>query len=196
MTTTKTLRIAAACAAALLAGAAQAHPGHSAEGLAAGLVHPLTGLDHLLAMIAVGLWSAAAMPAARRWLGPGVFVSMLLAGAMLAWAGGVLPHVETGVALSVAMLGAMLLAGRRVAPSVGLMMIAGAALLHGFAHGSEWGQGASIMAYAAGFMSSSALLHATGFAAAVGLRRIGPWAWRSCAALISCSGLLMLATRL
>src|SRR4249920_3374352 len=124
--TTKTLRIAAAGAAALLAGVAQAHPGHGAEGLAAGLAHPLTGLDHLLAMIAVGLWSAAAVPAGRRWLGPGVFVSMLLAGALLAWGGGVLPHVETGVALSVVMLGAMLLAGRRVAPSAGLVMIAGA----------------------------------------------------------------------
>ena len=196
MTTRKTLRIAAACAAALLAGGAQAHPGHGAEGLAAGLAHPLTGLDHLLAMIAVGLWSAAAMPAGRRWLGPGIFVSMLLAGALLAWSGGVPPHIETGVTLSVLMLGAMLLAGRRVVPPVGLAMIAGAALLHGFAHGSEWGQGVSITAYAAGFMLSSALLHATGFAAAVELRRIGPWAWRGCAALISCSGLLMLATRL
>jgi len=196
MTKTRLWRVAAAAAAALAAGTAQAHPGHGAEGLAAGLAHPFAGLDHLLAMVAVGLWSATVLPFGRRWLGPGVFVAMLLAGALLAWGGGVLPWIEAGVAVSVVMLGAMLLARRRLPPSAGLVVIAGAALLHGWAHGSEWGQGATITAYAAGFMLSSALLHATGFAAAVGLRRFGPWAWRACAALISCSGLLMLAARL
>ena len=190
------LQASAAALTALMAGAAQAHTGHGVDGLGAGLAHPFMGPDHLLAMVAVGLWSAAVLPGGRRWQGPVVFVGMLLAGALLALAGVELPAIEAGVALSVALLGGLLIAQRWVSPAVGLAVIGGAALMHGFAHGSELASGHSFASYAAGFMLGSALLHGAGLAAGSALLKLKPWAWQLCAAVIGSSGLLMLATRL
>ena len=87
-----------AALALLAAGAAQAHPGHDTTSLVAGLSHPFEGFDHLLAMVAVGLWSAAALPAGRRVAGPAVFLAMLLLGAALPQVGVRLPGLEAGVA--------------------------------------------------------------------------------------------------
>ncbi|MBN8488859.1 MAG: HupE/UreJ family protein, partial [Burkholderiales bacterium] len=97
---------------ALLAAAstASAHTGHGTHSLMEGLAHPL-GADHLLAMLAVGVWSAATLGERTRWVGSGVFVAGLLGGALLGAAGLALPLTEQGIALSVAMFGAMLLAG-------------------------------------------------------------------------------------
>lgn len=189
------LRAIGAAALSLTAVAAHAHPGHGADGLAAGLAHPFLGLDHLLAMAAVGLWSAAAFPRGRRAVGPAVFLALLLAGALLALAGVALPFVEVGVAASVLMLGLLMLGGRRVPLAVGVSLVAGAALLHGHAHGSELATGQSFAAYATGFMLGSALLHGVGLGAGAGLQRLQGWAWRAVAALIGASGLVMLAAR-
>ncbi len=193
-------RWVAAVALAFLATTAQAHPGHGVDaitgGLASGIAHPFLGLDHLLAMVAVGLWSAVALPAGRRWAGPATFLAMLLAGALLAAAGLPLPSIEIDIALSVILLGGMLLAHRHVPASIGLAMIAAAALLHGHAHGSEWVRGSSFAGYAAGFMLASAALHGIGLAAGGRVQRLAPWAWKASATLIGASGLLMLAARL
>ena len=196
LTTRNRLRARAAVASLLAASMAQAHPGHAVDGLIAGIAHPFMGLDHLLAMVAVGLWSAAAFGAARRWRGPAVFLAMLLLGAVLATTGLVLPQVEAGVAFSVVLLAALMLGARRVPVSVGLVIVAVVALLHGQAHGVEWQAGHSLRAYAAGFAAGSMALHAAGLAAGAGLQRVQAWVGRAAAAAIGGSGLLMLAARL
>lgn len=183
-----------ACAAVLLlaAGTASAHPGHGASSLFEGLVHPL-GADHLLAMLAVGLWSAAALPGQRRWLGPLAFLSAMSAGALLAIAGVVPPFVETGVAASVLVFGAMLACAPRVPAAPGLALVALAASLHGAAHGAELPVGASVAGYALGFLASTAALHAGGIGLGVALRERGMRLWQAMGALLGAAGLVLLA---
>jgi urease accessory protein len=196
MLTSNTLRLGAGALITLAAGAAQAHPGHGAEGFAQALAHPFLGLDHLLAMVAVGAWSVAALPARQRLAGPAVFLIMLLAGVMLAWFGVQLPGVEAGVALSVALFGLMLFAGRRLPALPGLMVVGAAALLHGSAHGSELAAGNAMLVTASGIVIASAALHALGLAAGVRLQALGAKATQVTAMLLGSSGLLLLATRL
>jgi urease accessory protein len=180
----------------LTTASAQAHTGHGTEGFAAGLAHPFMGLDHLLAMVAVGIWSMAVLPKVFHLAGPIVFIAMLLVGALTAMAGVVLPQVELSIAVSVAVLGAMLLMVRRIGLVAGLIMLAVAAVFHGYAHGAELVAGHSFASYATGFMLGSAALHGTGLGAGVVLKRLPVWVGRSAAALIGASGLVMLATRL
>lgn len=177
--------------------ASWAHPGHGG-GLAAGFAHPFLGMDHLLAMVAVGLWSVAALPAGRRWTGPATFLAMLLAGAWMATTGAVQawPVVEIGVALSVVLFAVLMLSGRRIPLPMGLALVAAGAALHGLAHGSELAAGQAFAAYAAGFMAASALLHGTGLAAGAWLERLPAWAWRGVSGVLALSGVAMLATRL
>ncbi|MEZ5849693.1 MAG: HupE/UreJ family protein [Hyphomicrobiaceae bacterium] len=138
-----------------------AHTGHATSGAAAGLAHPMAGFDHLLAMLAVGVW-AAMQSTSRAWAGPAVFVSLLAVGAGLGYAGVGVPLVEPGILASVVLFGAMLVAGRRFPAGAGLAMIGGFALLHGHAHGTE--AVGAISGYVAGFIVASALLHVAGFA--------------------------------
>ena len=151
------------------AGAAQAHTGHGTSGLGAGLLHPF-GADHLLAMVAVGMWSVSALPGRQAWWGPASFMLALTAGAALGAAGLALPFVEAAVALSVAVFGAMLVLPSRLPRVAGLVVIAAAALLHGMAHGAE-APASGFAAYAAGFLTMTALLHGTGMLAGLSLRR-------------------------
>lgn len=173
------------------AGSASAHPGHGSASLLAGLAHPL-GLDHLLAMVAVGLWSAAALPRERAALGPLAFLAAMVGGATLALSGLVLPFVETGIAASVLVFGAMLAFPRHVGTGAGLALIAAAAGLHGFAHGAELPLGASVAGYALGFLASTAALHAGGLGLGVLLRERGALAWRVLGGLTGLAGLALL----
>ena len=177
------------------AASAQAHPGHGTEDFAAGLAHPFGGIDHLLAMIAVGIWSAAVPPIGRRAIGPGVFLAMLLVGALATTSGIQLPGVEVAIAGSVAVLGAMLLMGTRCGLLPGLLLIAAAAVFHGLAHGAEMLAGQAFAAYAGGFMLGSAALHAVGLVAGTTLARLPAWTGHAMATLLAATGLLMLATR-
>jgi len=172
----------------LLPLAALAHgnnPSHD-HGLLQGLRHPLGGLDHLLAMLTVGLWAALALPAGRRLVAPALFVGALLAGAVLArlglaTLGGLL---EPAIALSVLLLGALLAGGARVGAAAGLMLVAAAGALHGIAHGLEAAPGGGFVAYAIGFVAATAALHAAGLAA-------GAWLARTRAAVLRAAGLLV-----
>ncbi len=147
-----------------LAGAAGAHPGHHdghLPGALAGFVHPL-GLDHLLAMVAVGLWSAAALPAAQQLRGPAAFLAAMVVGAVLgAWVSAP-ALVEFGIAGSVLMF-ALLLARPQLVPGLaGLGLVAAAGALHGLAHGAELPAGGGFAGYAFGFVATTAVLHAAG----------------------------------
>ena len=173
------------CGAGLLAlpAAALAHAGAEAgDGPAFlhGLLHPLTGIDHALAMIAVGAL-AGLLGGRSRWLLPIAFLAAAMAGGWLGGLGYALPHVEVAVAASVAALGVMLLAGRRMPVRLALALVGAFGVLHGAAHALEW-QAALSFARTGGFLFSTACLHAAGLAlggfqhlgqhAAVGCRRI------------------------
>lgn len=199
MNTTRIRRAVVATALLVAAGAAHAHDAAVAHshvaGFAAGFTHPLSGADHLLAMLGVGLWSAAALPPSRRLGGPLLFMLTLFAGALLGLSFGAVPLTEMGAALSVALFG-LLLAGRAHLPGMlGLGVTAAAGLLHGMAHGAEWLPGASFAAYVAGFMAASALLHGAGLSLGAHFATRGGWLWRVPAALFGAAGLFMLAAR-
>lgn len=151
---------------ALLAPAlALAHTGHEggSTGFAAGFLHPLTGVDHLLAMLAVGLW-AAQLRGRAVWLLPALFPAVMAAGAGLALASGALPGVELLIALSVIVLGAAVTLGAGPPLAASAALVGCFALVHGHAHGAEFPAGGSFAAYAAGFVGATFALHLTGLA--------------------------------
>lgn len=163
-------RVAALAVLGGLAGAAHAHTGHGTSSLMEGLVHPF-GLDHLLAMVAVGVWSISALPARRAWLGPATFMLALVASAALGMMGATLPYLEHAVSLSVVLFGAMLVLARRpMAPALGLGLIAAAAALHGLAHGSETPE-SGFAGYAVGFLLTTAALHLGGVGIGLAIQR-------------------------
>ena len=143
--------LAAAPALMLIAGLAVAHPGHQHEsGFAAGISHPLLGLDHLLAMLAIGLWSLRQSRPLR--LGaPLLAAGGMLFGAGLAWGGLALPGVEFGIAMSVLLAGVLIAALVKVPSVLGAGVVVLFMLFHGHAHGNEMPHGVSMMAYLAGF---------------------------------------------
>lgn len=148
----------------LAAGSVQAHTeAAAANGFAAGFLHPLLGPDHLLAMVAVGIWGAA-LGAPLIWALPVVFPLLMVACGVLGIAGVPMPFVEAGIALSVVLLGLAILAAWRAPVVVALGLVALFGVLHGHAHGTELPTAASPAAYATGFVLSTGLLHLFGVA--------------------------------
>ena len=164
----KTLFTAALATTAL---AAQAHTGHGTHSLMEGLVHPF-GLDHLLAMVAVGVWSVSALPAGKAWQGPATFLLALVVSAALGAAGVTVPYLEHAISLSVVLFGLMLIvATRPLPPALGLGLIAAASSLHGLAHGSET-PSSGFAGYAIGFLLTPAALHLSGVGVGLALQRL------------------------
>lgn len=156
------------------AGAA-AHPFHPlGTGFAAGFTHPFAGLDHLLAMVAVGLW-AAQFGGRWLWAIPLAFVGAMLAGGALGFAGLTLPLLEPMIAASVLALGLLTMFRIRL-HAAGLALVAAFALFHGVAHGAELPVADAALPYAAGFTVATALLHALGLAAGLQLKNAARWA--------------------
>ncbi|HEY0663487.1 MAG TPA: HupE/UreJ family protein [Thiobacillaceae bacterium] len=178
---TRTVTLIVLC---LAAGSASAHPGHVAAGFTGGLAHPFLGLDHMLAMIAVGLWATQLGGRARRGV-PTAFAGAMGVGGALAWTGVTLPHIEYGIALSVLVLGLLVATQRQWPVAVGMAIAAVFALFHGYAHGLEMPQIASPALYALGFTLATASLHAVGLAASV----IGPRAMQLAGLGIAATGL-------
>jgi urease accessory protein len=161
------LLLIAACA---VSTGASAHTGHGTESFMEGLAHPF-GLDHLLAMLAVGVWSVSALPAQKAWQGPATFLLALMLSAVLGASGVTLPYLEHAIALSVVLFGAMLIVAAKPVPtSVGLGLIAAAASLHGLAHGAETPE-TGFAGYAAGFLLTTAVLHLGGVGLGLSIRR-------------------------
>jgi urease accessory protein len=139
-------------------------------GLVAGLSHPFLGLDHLLAMTAVGLW-AAQLGGQALWRIPLAFVTSTAAGAALGAYGLTLPGVETGIVLSVLLLGLLIAAATRLPIAAGMGLVALFALFHGHAHGLEMPQAATPWGYGLGMLLSTALLHGLGVLAGIKVRQ-------------------------
>src|SRR5712691_8549209 len=154
------LRIAAAFL-ALAPTVAFAHPGHEGPGLVAGFLHPLGGVDHIIAMVAVGLL-AARLGGRALWLVPASFIAAMAVAGLAAIAGVGLPYVETGIALSVLVLGATVALGLTMPVAAAMGLVAFFAIFHGYAHGAEMPETASGLAYGAGFVAATALLHGVG----------------------------------
>jgi urease accessory protein len=161
----KTLRTLRPLALLLLAAPlAQAHPGHGPADFISGLVHPLTGWDHLLAMVAVGLW-AAQLGGRARWALPATFVGAMILGAAGGIGGLQLPGIEIGILASVLILGLAVASATRLSLGSGLALVGLAGVVHGVAHGSEMPLQADSLRFLAGMALATAGLHAAGVTA-------------------------------
>ena len=147
----------------LLATPAFAHTGEGSGGFLAGLAHPVFGPDHVVAMIAVGLWGAF-LGAPAIFLLPIVFPLVMAFGGVLGMLGAPLPAVETGIASSAIVLGAMVALAARPPLWIAAVLVGAFAIFHGYAHGRELPDGADAVAYSAGFVIATGLLHLTGIA--------------------------------
>ncbi len=139
-----------------------AHPGHGlTDSFAAGVAHPLSGLDHIAVMVAVGLW--AALKGGRAlWVWPAAFVGVMLIGGMLGMMHVALPFVEPGILASVVVLGLMVALAVDLPVWAGATIVAVFALLHGHAHGTEVAENVGGIEYMAGFTLATAMLHGVG----------------------------------
>jgi urease accessory protein len=157
-------RALVAVALAVLTAPAFAHveQGQGA-GLLAGLLHPVSGLDHVLAMVAVGLWGAQ-LGAPAIWLLPVTFPLVMALGGLLGLLGVALPGVEFGIAASAVLLGAAVMTERRLPLLVAAALVGGFAIFHGHAHGTELPPGQSGLLYSLGFVVATGCLHAVGIA--------------------------------
>nr|WP_010392993.1 HupE/UreJ family protein [Paracoccus sp. TRP] len=154
----------------LMPTAALAHPGHAGHvsPFAAGWAHPLGGTDHVLAMVAVGLWAATARDPRGIWALPLAFVGAMVAGGALGAAGIALPAVEPMILASSIILGLAVALALRPSLTFALPAVALFGLMHGHAHGAE-GPASGLVAYAAGFVLATTALHLAG----IGLGRLG-----------------------
>jgi len=185
------------------AASAWAHGGApSGEGpgtwsaLAAGLLHPLTGPDHVIAMVAVGLWGAV-LGTPALWLLPVVFPLVMALGGAAALVGLPMPGVEIGIALSGLALGLAVALRWRAPLALAAVLVGAFAVFHGHAHGTELPQAASPLAYSAGFVISTGLLHLAGVAFGAWGRSPAGWvAIRSAGGLIAAGGLWFLVRAL
>lgn len=146
---------------ALAATPALAHPGHAVSGLAAGFAHPFSGLDHLLVMVAVGLWGGLALGRGKA-LWPAAFVAFMLAGYGLGLGGAALPGAEAVIIGSVVALGLAIGLNLKPPAALGAAVVGAFAVAHGYAHGLEAPAGAASAGFAAGFAAATVTLHAVG----------------------------------
>jgi urease accessory protein len=161
-----------------------AHSGHAEQAVSFmdGFIHPLTGLDHMLAMFAVGLWSATMTR--RIWLAPVSFAVTLFIGALLAQGGLALPAVEPIVAASVLLLGLLVMTRSHLPEPATVVLVAGFALFHGAAHGQELSAPIAL----AGMVLATALLHCMGIAVGLLLKSRSLWWQRIAGAGIALAG--------
>ena len=170
---------------------ALAHPGHGG-GLTAGFTHPFTGLDHLLAMIAVGLW-ASQLGRPAMWTLPVVFPAMMALGAALGTSGVVMPWIEMGILVSAVVLGAAVALQVQAPLALGAVLVAAFAVLHGYVHGAELPAGSSAWLYGIGFIAATLVLHAIGIGA--GLLAQRPLLMRAAGGAVSTIGVLLFVAR-
>jgi urease accessory protein len=157
----------------------------------AGFSHPLFGTDHILVMVAVGLWAAQVGQDGRRsalWIVPSAFVATMAVGFSLALAGIALPFVEPAILASVIALGLLVAMAVRLPTAGSAAIVALFALFHGHAHGGELGS-AGALQFGIGFVVATAVLHLTGIAAGLGISRFSPYIARILGGITALLGL-------
>jgi len=140
-----------------------AHTGSMTGGFVGGFAHPLFGPDHVVAMVAVGLWGAF-LGAPAIWVLPIVFPLVMAVGGVIGILGVPLPGVETGIALSAIVLGMMVALAAKPPLAIAAVLVGAFAIFHGYAHGAELPPGTDAVAYSVGFVVATGLLHLTGIA--------------------------------
>lgn len=166
--------------------------GTSAGGFVGGFAHPLFGLDHVVAMIAVGLWGAF-LGAPAIWLLPIVFPLVMAIGGAVAILGVPVPAVEIGIASSAVVLGAMIALAARPPLGIAALIVGAFAIFHGHAHGGELPPGTDAVAFSVGFVVATGLLHLTGVAFGLLTRwQAGQIAVRAAGAVIALIGAVFL----
>jgi urease accessory protein len=185
--------LAVVIVAATVSDAAAHTFGAQGAGFAQGFLHPFGGLDHLLAMVAVGLW-AAQRGGRALWAVPAAFLGMMIVGGLAGASGVTLPLVELGIAVSLVVLGAAVAFSVRLPVAVAASLVGLFALFHGHAHGTELPETASALAYGLGFVVATASLHGLGVATGLLLKRdAGKLLVRIGGAGIAATGLLLAA---
>jgi urease accessory protein len=177
----------------LLPSLAHAHVGvGETNGFLHGMGHPLSGLDHICAMVAVGLW-AAQMGGRAIWAVPLTFVSVMALGGALGMLGVHVPFVETGIVISVLALGVLIAASAHLPLAVSIIVVGLFAIFHGHAHGAEMPETSSGFAYAAGFIIATAFLHACGIGLGIAIQKLASPAVVRFAgiAIVLCGGYLL-----
>ena len=180
----------------LAPAAALAHAGHGEHsGLIHGFMHPIAGLDHILAMVTVGIL-AYQIGGRALWLVPASFLAVMAAGGLLGVAGVSFYFVEPGIAASVVVLGVLVALALKPPVAVAMGLVALFAVFHGYAHGIETPLGESATAYGAGFLVATALLHAAGVAFGMAVGRItatqGQLGYRLAGSAVALTGLVIL----
>jgi len=163
-----------------------------AAGFLTGLKHPISGLDHVLAMIAVGLWGAQ-LGSPAVWMLPVAFPMMMAFGGFIGLVGLPLPGVEIGIALSAVLLGTVVARESRPSLAVAVLLVAFFAIFHGHAHGAELPKGQSGLTYSIGFVIATGCLHGVGIA--IGLIHrwpAGKTALRAAGAIVALAGVAFL----
>jgi urease accessory protein len=156
---------------AVFTSPAFAHPGlEHARSFADGLLHPLTGADHILTMMSVGLW-ATIVGGRAIWIWPAAFMAVMLAGFAAALLGLQISFAESAIAASIVVLGLLVVTRARVPVMLGTAIVGSFGFFHGYTHGTE-AAGISLIPYAAGFTVSTAMLHAAGIGLGVCLRSL------------------------
>jgi urease accessory protein len=187
--------MAAATAAAFVVLGAEpvlAHEAHGAGGLITGFLHPLSGPDHIAAMVAVGLWGAF-LGAPAIWLLPIIFPLVMAFGGALGVMGVAVPLVETGIAASAVVLGLMVALALKPPLWVAAILVGAFAIFHGHAHGTELPEFATPLAYSIGFVVATGLLHLAGIALGLLVRwPYGTVAIRTGGAVIALAGVVFL----
>ena len=184
-------------AAGAISTSASAHIGtelHNHSSFMTGLLHPLGGLDHLLAMLAVGIWSAVSARRAGPALlwGPLAFANMLVLGALLGLQGMGGAVVEPMVAASVLALGLLVLTRQGMNAAASMVLVGGFAMFHGLAHGAELAATGDAVAAVAGMFVTTIALHLSGVALGWSLRAANVWATRATGAAVAASGVALL----
>lgn len=157
---------------ALMVQQASAHTGvGDASGIVHGMMHPVSGLDHVLAMVTVGLF-AAHLGGRALWLVPASFVAMMSVGGALGFYEITVPFIETGIACSVVVLGAVVALQTSLPLTAAMGLVGIFAIFHGHAHGTEMPINLSALGYGAGFLMTTALLHVAGIGLGLALGRL------------------------
>ncbi len=171
-------------------GMAQAHPGHGG-GYLAGIAHPFMGLDHLLAMLAVGVW-AAQLGGRAKWLVPTSFIVCMAVAASVGLSGIALPMIESSIATSVLLLGLLIAFSIKLPVVLSAGIVGLFAAFHGYAHGAEMPPLSTPWLYGIGFLLSTAGLHGLGLLLGQRLHKDMVWL-RAIGVLIVASGAWMVA---
>ena len=186
-----------AAALLLIPTAAFSHPAiGNAHGFVQGLAHPLGGLDHILAMVAVGVF-AWQLGGRALWAVPATFVLVMALGGILGITGIGIPGIEIGIAASVIVLGTIVALRVKASVAVAMAVVALFAIFHGHAHGTEMPLAAASVPYAVGFMLATALLHLAGIALGFAIGRAGDsygrLGYRFAGGLVALAGVAILA---